>query len=81
MLVGQVDGGSGHSGVRSAELHFGLGDVPDDAVLRVDLRWRDAHGSVRDQSIELKPGWRTVLLGETPGPRIGATDQPDGNKS
>src|SRR5207248_910443 len=30
-LVAQVDGGSGHSGKRSPDLHFGLGDLPPDA--------------------------------------------------
>lgn len=61
-LTGQVDGGNGHTGQRSAELHFGLGDVPDSARLPVTLRWRGADGRVRQATVELTPGWHTVLL-------------------
>ena len=48
--VAQVDGGNGHSGARSPELHFGLGDVPDDLTLRVDLRWRDVNGQTQGKT-------------------------------
>jgi enediyne biosynthesis protein E4 len=64
-LVRQVDGGSGHSGKRSAALFFGLGDrrVP----VRVDLRWRDAGGRVRATTRKFAPGVHTVLLEEGGG--------------
>ena len=65
--VGQVDGGNGHSGKRSPEIHFGLGDLPDPGRLRVDLRWRDAVGQIRSQTLHLMPGWHTVLLGNGTG--------------
>jgi enediyne biosynthesis protein E4 len=61
-LVGQVDGGNGHSGVRSPELHFGLGDLPLNRELRVDLRWRDTHGNPHRETHFLTPGWHTLLL-------------------
>ena len=64
VLVGQVDGGNGHSGVRGSELHFGLGDLPPGRSLRVELRWRDGEGRVRRVERELLPGWHVVLLGE-----------------
>lgn len=64
-LVGQVDGGSGHSGKRSPELHFGLGATPADAQLRVEVRWRDLEGKPQSQALQLKPGQHTLLLGST----------------
>ncbi|HEV7518694.1 MAG TPA: CRTAC1 family protein, partial [Thermoanaerobaculia bacterium] len=66
-LVGQVDGGNGHSGKRSPDLHFGLGRLPASARLPVDLAWRDAHGAVHRQTLQLAPGRHTVLLGEAQG--------------
>ena len=59
---GQVDGGNGHSGKRSPDLHFGLGRVPDMTPLRVDLRWRDPSGRPLAQTLDLTPGWHTVRL-------------------
>ena len=61
-LVAQVDGGSGHSGKRSPDLHFGLGDFPAGEKVTVDLRWRDPGGKVHAQSLQLAPGWHTVVL-------------------
>jgi hypothetical protein len=66
-LVAQVDGGNGHSGKRSPDLHFGLGGVPPGAAVRVDLRWRDGDGRVRAETITLPPGWQTVRLGWSHG--------------
>jgi len=62
-LIGQVDGGNGHSGKRSQELHFGLGDHPAGIPVRIDITWRDRNGQVNRKSIEVMPGWHTVLLG------------------
>jgi hypothetical protein len=62
-LVGQVDGGSGHSGKRAPELHFGLGRTGAGTPLRVDFRWRDGAGRVRAETIRLAPGRHTILLG------------------
>ena len=64
-LVAQVDGGNGHSGVRSPDLHFGLGRVPRETRLAVDLAWRDPVGHVHRETLHLTPGWHTVLLGGT----------------
>lgn len=61
--VGQVDGGNGHSGKRAAGLHFGLGDLPADARLRVELRWRGVDGRMRATTLDVGPGWHTVILG------------------
>jgi hypothetical protein len=62
-LVAQADGGNGHSGKRSPDLHFGLGAVPPGARVRVSLRWRDPAGNVRGEELALPPGWHTVVLG------------------
>ena len=60
-MSAQVDGGNGHSGKRSQDIHFGLGGVPADTPLRVEMRWRDAAG-VHQRAAQLTPGWHTVML-------------------
>ena len=62
-LVAQVDGGNGHSGKRSPELHFGLGHIKSDEPLRVEIRWRDPSGQARRETLYLRQGWHTVQLG------------------
>jgi enediyne biosynthesis protein E4 len=62
-LVAQVDGGSGHSGKRAPEIHFGLGKLAPDALVAVSLAWRDPRGAPHRQEMRLAPGWHTVLLG------------------
>ncbi len=59
----QVDGGSGHSGKRSPDLHFGLGEITPDTPLKVELAWRNSEGKIEKKTMWLKPGWHTVLLG------------------
>jgi len=61
-LVAQVDGGNGHSGVRSPNLHFGLGHLARDVPLRVVVRWRDPAGQTRQEALMMRPGWHTVWL-------------------
>jgi enediyne biosynthesis protein E4 len=59
----QVDGGSGHSGKRSSDLHFGLGQISSDTPLKVELAWRDGSGKIEHKTVWLKPGWHSVELG------------------
>ena len=61
VLTRQVDGGNGHSGKRSPDLHFGLGDFQ--GIVKVEIRWRDQQGQVQQTFLNLKPGRYTVLLG------------------
>ena len=61
--ISMVDGGNGQGGARSSDLHFGLGNVEDSARLNVDFHWRDSHGQVHQETIQLTPGWHTILLG------------------
>jgi len=62
-LVAQVDGGNGHSGRRSPDLLFGLGNFPSSNNLAVELKWRDGRGQIQTSNLELAPGWHTVWLG------------------
>lgn len=61
VLTRQVDGGNGHSGKRSPDLHFGLSDFQ--GIVKVGIRWRDQQGQVHQKFLNLKPGRYTVLLG------------------
>ncbi|HVA49129.1 MAG TPA: CRTAC1 family protein [Pirellulales bacterium] len=63
-LAAQVDGGNGHSGKRSPDVHFGLGRIEAPQKLRVELRWRDSAGEVQEATLRLSPGWHTVILGK-----------------
>ncbi|GAB3885160.1 hypothetical protein GCM10029964_047380 [Kibdelosporangium lantanae] len=61
--VSHVDGGGGHSGKRSTDVHIGLGDVT--GPLPVHLRWRDRSGQMHDQDLRLSPGMHVLSLGTT----------------
>ena len=61
-LSAQVDGGNGHSGRRSQDLHFGLGTAATTQPFSVRLHWRDHDGKVHAETLNLTPGWHTVLL-------------------
>ncbi|RKT87221.1 Repeat domain-containing protein [Saccharopolyspora antimicrobica] len=62
-LLGRVDGGSGHSGKRSNDVHIGLGDGVTGPV-QVHLKWRDRTGRLHEQELKLTPGWHSLQLGE-----------------
>lgn len=63
-LVGQVDGGNGHSGKRSSVLHFGLGNHPANIPVPVVISWRDRTG-VHAEEFSLLPGYHRIVLPET----------------
>ncbi len=46
-LVSQVDGGSGHSGRRSPEIHFGLGAADKTKPALVEIKWRNTEGKIQ----------------------------------
>lgn len=58
--IAQLDGGGGHSGFRSFDVRFGLGDY--DGPVDLELRWRDADGKVHEQERRLSPGSHTLML-------------------
>lgn len=57
--MGEIDGGNGHSGKRSCQLHAGLGSARI-ADLRID--WRTRNGEVRSEKLRLTPGAYTIFL-------------------
>jgi hypothetical protein len=61
-LVDQVDGGWGHSGKRSPELHFGLGEVAAGIPMSVALSWRDLNGVLHTHTVLLTPGRHDLTL-------------------
>jgi hypothetical protein len=61
-LVGQVDGGNGHSGRRSAEVHFGLGAEGTTREVAVTLTWRGLDGQPRRATLPMRPGRQTIEL-------------------
>lgn len=62
-LVAQVDGGNGHSGKRSHDIHIGLGSYAPETALTAEISWRDPAGVTCRERLLLRPGWHTVLLG------------------
>ncbi|MFD1832761.1 CRTAC1 family protein [Streptomyces desertarenae] len=60
--VSRLDGGGGHSGKRSTDVHIGLGREVRGPV-EVHLSWRDRDGDVHEQQLELAPGWHSLRLG------------------
>ena len=62
-LVAQVDGGTGHSGRRSPDVQFGLGNINPATPLDVEVKWRDTAGQAQQSVLKLAPGWHTVVLG------------------
>jgi hypothetical protein len=70
-MVAQVDGGSGHSGKRAPQVHFGLGRLDPGTALQVDVRWRDGRGAVRQRTFHLEPGdHRLILDADGPASRL-----------
>jgi len=65
--IAQVDGGSGHSGKRSKEIHFGLGNIDAKTTLPVDLFWRDSQGVVHEEKRSFQPGCLLVIFSKCCG--------------
>ena len=63
IFIDRVDGGSGHSGKRSHQIHIGLGATT--GPLTVHLQWRDHTGLLHQQNLTLTPGQHALTLGAT----------------
>jgi hypothetical protein len=61
--ISQLDGGSGHAGYRSFDVHFGLGSFSGAAT--VNLQWRDTSGALHQQKLQLTPGVHSLVLTDT----------------
>ncbi len=59
--IRQVDGGNGHSGQRSPQVLFGLGQSVGQQI-PVRITWRDLHGALHRDALSLTPGYHTVVL-------------------
>ncbi|MDX6741605.1 CRTAC1 family protein [Actinocorallia sp. A-T 12471] len=66
--LGQLDGGGGHSGKRSFQVRFGLGDAT--APVKVCLQWADATGKQITQELTLAPGTHSLILSDTAAEEI-----------
>ncbi|HEX5113758.1 MAG TPA: CRTAC1 family protein [Pseudonocardiaceae bacterium] len=58
--IGQLDGGGGHGGFRSFQVHFGLGAYS--GPVTAHFLWRDASGHVHQQAKQFNPGSHTLML-------------------
>ena len=58
--IAELDGGGGHGGYRSFQVHFGLGQYTGPVTAQV--RWRDASGQLHTQSGQFAPGTHTLVL-------------------
>ncbi|WP_433574568.1 CRTAC1 family protein [Nocardia brasiliensis] len=59
----QLDGGSGHSGKRSFDVHFGLG--ASTGPVTAEIAWLDNNGVPRHQTLQLRPGTHALMLTDT----------------
>jgi hypothetical protein len=58
--ISQLDGGGGHGGYRSFEVHFGLGSYH--GPVSVALHWRTADGQLHQQTVTVEPGVHCLEL-------------------
>lgn len=56
-----VDGGNGHSGQQSTDIHFGLAEKTL-SPMHATIQWRDFQGNVRSITIKVYQKWQTILL-------------------
>lgn len=63
-FVDRVDGGSGHSGKRTHDVHIGLGENVNGPV-DVKIEWLDLNGEKHEQELKLDPGKHCFQLGTT----------------
>lgn len=61
--ISQLDGGGGHVGFRSFDVHFGLGSYS--GPVSAHIQWRDVHGGLHEQTLSLMPGVHTLMLTDT----------------
>jgi enediyne biosynthesis protein E4 len=61
--ISKLDGGSGHSGKRSFNVHFGLGQ--DTRPVTATVMWCDGAGGMHVQALDLAPGAHSLLLSST----------------
>jgi hypothetical protein len=58
--IAQLDGGGGHVGYRSFDVHFGLGSYM--GPVNAHVQWRDTNGNLHSQTLKLMPGTHSLML-------------------
>jgi hypothetical protein len=58
--IAELDGGGGHGGYRSFDVHYGLGSYTGPVTATV--QWRDVQGVSHQQTEKLDPGVHTLML-------------------
>jgi hypothetical protein len=58
--ISQVDGGGGHVGFRSFDVHFGLGSYT--GPVSVHIQWHDVDGGLHQQTLSMSAGVHTLML-------------------
>jgi hypothetical protein len=58
--ISQLDGGGGHVGFRSFDVHFGLGSYA--GPVSAHIQWRDVNGVLHQQKLSLMPGVHNLML-------------------
>ncbi len=61
--ISQLDGGGGHVGFRSFDVHFGIGSYT--GPVTVHIQWRDVDGGLHQQTLKLMPGVHDLMLTST----------------
>lgn len=61
-LIRYVDGGNGHSGRNSHEIHFSFEESRLKDVDHVELEWRKSDGAIARANVNIQPGWHTLYL-------------------
>lgn len=56
-----VDGGNGHSGQQSSDLHFGVANDSSDSHTAI-IQWQDFEGNIKSITLEVYKKWQTILL-------------------
>ncbi|XLS29691.1 CRTAC1 family protein [Flavobacteriaceae bacterium M23B6Z8] len=57
-----VDGGNGHAGRSSSDIHFGLGKLNADQKVAVTISWISENGTLNEKTLSLTPGWHEITL-------------------
>lgn len=61
-LIRFVDGGNGHSGRNSPEIHFSFEKNTIEDIDHIELEWRRSNGTISRTVTRLTPGWHTIYL-------------------
>jgi len=62
-MISYIDGGNGHAGSNSKEIHFGLAnDISENEKVSVELFWKNSKGENQKTIVQLLSGWHKIIL-------------------